>query len=492
MGRKQINIVWFKRDFRLTDHAPLKLAVEDGLSVLLIAFAEPELLHNPHYETRHWRFVQQSVAEMNRELAAYGSELYLLRLSAQAGFERLADVFEIKTVYSYQETGLDVTFARDRALARFFKSKGVVWREFVANGVFRGLRDRKDWRTRWRNWMIAPLDLPELKRLKPVMLPELALRFRFASLPPARYEADPKQFQPGGRGAALKYKRSFFAGRCEHYQRHISKPEAARKSCARLSPYIAWGNLSMREVWQETRARLAQGKHKRALSALESRLRWHGHIIQKFEMEPEMEFRALNKACDAPAGRWSEAAFRAWKEGETGFPLVDATMRCLRATGWVNFRMRAMVVSFLTHLLRLDWREGAKELALLFLDFEPGIHYYQFQMQAALTGIHTIRVYNPALQAERCDPEAVFIKKWLPELRKLPDRAARNPARLAPMEEVFYDFKLGRDYPAPIIPLGERIKAAQDFFWRRQYENSEARREAARILDKHTLPGRRP
>ena len=143
----------------------------------------------------------------------------------------------------------------------------------------------------------------------------------------------------------LKYLDSFLNNRHKTYTFNISKPLHARTSCSRLSPYLAWGNLSVREVYQATKP-IVNSKNSRHLNAFLSRLRWQAHFIQKFEMEFEMEFVSINKGYRKLVKKVSKAYQKAWQEGRTGFPLVDACMRCLNETGYLNFRMRAMVVSF--------------------------------------------------------------------------------------------------------------------------------------------------
>lgn len=138
--------------------------------------------------------------------------------------------------------------------------------------------------------------------------------------------------------------------------------------------------------------------------------------MQKMEDEPEIEFRNFVRSFDGlREEHWNEEYFAAWCEGRTGYPLVDACMRALRATGWINFRMRAMLVSFASYHLWLHWLRPAAFLARQFTDYEPGIHYAQFQMQSGTTGINTLRIYSPDKQLADQDPEGEFVRRWVPE-----------------------------------------------------------------------------
>lgn len=159
-------------------------------------------------------------------------------------------------------------------------------------------------------------------------------------------------------------------------------------------------------------------------------------------------------------------------------------MRCLNETGYLNFRMRAMIVSFWTHNLQQPWQPAADHLSKQFLDFEPGIHFPQIQMQAGTVGYHTLRVYNPVKQAEDHDPEALFIKKWVPELAKLPSLFAREPWQMTPIECLMEEFQLGENYPFPICDVEESSRFAKNEIHRIK-TSAEARMYAQKISQVH-------
>jgi deoxyribodipyrimidine photo-lyase len=481
--KNNINIVWFKRDLRLQDHLPLKTAIEDQLPLLLLNIFEPSLISAPYSDERHWRFVLESITDMNKVLRNYNQKVVILLGEVLTIFSKITECCQIAKIYSYQETGTWLTYQRDKKVKKFLKEKGIVWEEFQSNAVIRGLKNRDTWNEKRIEYLSKPLDNPQLEGL---------ISFNFESDILNTFSADRfintlnknHGMQIGGETEANKVLSSFLSDRYLGYVKNISKPDESRIHCGRLSPYISWGNLSIKQVEQSKNLAYKKSSSKRDLLAFQSRVTWHCHFIQKLESEPEYELKNVNSAYDEIRTDWNEKYFTAWKEGLTGYPLVDACMRCVKETGYINFRMRAMLVSFLTHHLWLDWKEGANFLAKQFLDFEPGIHFPQFQMQAGTTGINTIRIYNPTKQAIENDKEAVFIKRWVPELKNLPNYFAIEPWKISPLESVECNFNYGTDYPCRIVENDETYKKASKVLWQIK-KSSASKSEAEKILARH-------
>ena len=438
-----LQLVWFKRDLRLVDHRPLAEAMVLG-DVLPLYIVEPELWLQRDASGRQWEFCREALLDLQKAMAALGQPLVIRCGDAVAVLERARRQLGVTGLWSHEETGNDWTYARDRRVAAWARQRSIPWQQIPQFGVIRPLRSRQGWAQRWEARMAESIT-PAPSRLVP-------LHGLSAGEPPTSAELglDPDPCphrQQGGRQAGLDELEHFLQHRVEHYCRSISSPNKAFTGCSRLSAYLTWGCLSMREVLQ--RSRVMQGRGVRSFG---SRLHWHCHFIQKLEDQPSIEWQDFHPFMrdlrDADADR-----LIAWAEGKTGVPFVDACMRALRAHGWINFRMRAMLMSFASYNLWLPWRDSGLHLARQFVDYEPGIHWSQCQMQSGSTSINTIRIYNPIKQGQDHDPEGVFIRQWCPELRNVPAIHLHEP------------WSLGGGMPEPIVDVTASMQMAKDRIW---------------------------
>ncbi len=468
-----VHVVWFKRDLRVEDHGPLLEAARRG-PVLPLYVAEPQLWAQSDASARQWAFIAESLVELREALAQLGQPLLVRVGEMPELLERLRQRAVIGGLWSHEETGNGWTYQRDRAVGAWCRQHGIPWRELPQNGVVRRLRQRDGWARRWEERMgVEPLPAPE--RLSPP-----AGSWTPGPIPTATDlglapDSCPGR-QSGGRGAGLALLDSFLSERGRGYARGLSSPLTAASACSRLSPHLAFGSLSLREVVHASRRR-------RGPKAFEERLHWHCHFIQKLESEPQLECRDAHPAY-AGLRATDPQRLAAWSEGRTGWPFVDACMRALIAEGWINFRMRAMLMAVASQHLWIDWRDSGRVLARLFVDYEPGIHWNQCQMQAGTTGINIVRMYNPIKQGLDHDPEGVFLRRWLPELERVPAVHLHTPWTMTPLEQQAAGCVLGVDYPLPLLDHRQAAREARDRVW--AVRQGEAfRRTADAIQQRH-------
>lgn len=486
-------LVWFKRDLRTHDHAPLAQAALQGKCICLFVY-EPELYDAPDFDAAHLEFINQSLKDLRLRLRAIGGELIIRTGRMPDVLDKICREYNVKKVWAHEETFNDVSYQRDRRVRRWSKNNEIELVELPQNGVIRRLRNRDGWAKKWQQRMKQPL-VAAPKRMQTVQGIEPGDIKPAAELKVRGFERT--GLQQGGESNAQGCLQSFLDSRGSNYRSEMSSPVTAYESCSRLSTYLAYGNISIKTVHQAAAVRTAELKELKrskqpidpnwlkSLSSFQGRLRWHCHFIQKLEDEPTIEFQNINRAYDGlRESEFNQAYFEAWCEGQTGYPMVDACMRALRQTGWINFRMRAMLVSFAAYHLWLHWKQPAEFLARLFLDYEPGIHYSQIQMQAGVTGINTVRIYSPIKQVLDQDPKGQFIRKFVPELASVPDRFLPEPHRMTKMEQTMYGCSIGRNYPAPIVDHKTAYREASSRMHAFK-KNDQVQTEAAKVYEKH-------
>ena len=486
------SVVWFKRDLRIADHRPLVEAACRGPVVCLYVY-EPELLAAPTTDASHYAFIDDCLAELETEIAQRGGSLTYRHGTMPEVLSALHEQLSFSALYSHEETGSAATYARDRRVAAWCAARGISWIQIPQFGVVRPLASRDGWARRWDARMSESIAPPPVHLASPQVRYEPRRTLRELGLP----ESTKHEAKRGGASRAVAELTSFLGERGVNYRQDMSSPVTGWDGCSRLSPYLAYGAISMRTVAQTTYAQEAHVRARRlageaidarwigSLASFRGRLHWHCHFMQKLEDQPSLEFENQARAYDGLREHdFNDAWFAAWCTGTTGYPMVDACMRALHAGGWINFRMRAMLMSFAAYHLWLDWRRTGTYLATQFLDFEPGIHWPQVQMQSGVTGINTIRIYSPTKQARDNDPNGVFIRRFVPELANVPDAFLAEPHRMPPIIAAACGLSGGVDYPQPIVDDTLAVRAAKDRIYAIRRRTA-SRLEAELVYQKH-------
>ena len=342
---------------------------------------------------------------------------------------------------------------------------------------------RRDWKESIESWLAAePHDWDPrsvtVERLDTGVTPQTVA---------AAYGVDSSKSKvPDGGRAVGRERLESFVSQIGDYPGRISSPVDAREGTSGLSPFLRFGCLSVREVHRYVEGHAPDGRGK---SMFVSRLFWNLHYRQKLVDWPGWLDEAVNPVYrEFNRDRHDPALVDAWKTGQTGFPMVDASMRCLRETGWLNFRMRAMCASYYFQILQQPWLIGADHFHRHLIDSVAAINYTQWQSQCGLVGRPGLRLYNPRKQVRDQDPAGEFITRWVPELEPLPaahlDRPERTP--LAVQDEC--GVRIGDEYPYPVVDY----EAARDEFKRRYgavYPEAASRLKEERIAARASLSG---
>jgi deoxyribodipyrimidine photo-lyase len=451
-------VVWHRADLRTVDNAALAAASE-GDRIAPVFVVDPAYYGDAGLACdARLRFLHECLADLREQYRAVGSDLALLSGDPRERIpELVADGHEVyynRDVTARRARERDRTI-RDRDGVTVFADDGIRWpEERERDGTVAA-----DTRDGWDESCEAYFEREQHPRpdtLGPnpieseVTIEEVERRH---GVEPAKTDV------PAGGTVAGNEALSAFLDRIGEYPSVVSPPAAAEARSSRLSPYLKFGALSHRQVYQ----RVQEAPSSRGRSMYTSRLYWNRHYHQKLADWPGWTEEAVN-----PVFR---GLFRdehdpeldaAWREGRTGFPMVDAAMRALTETGYINFRMRALVATFYCYVLKQWWKPGADFMYEHLVDADAAINYTQWQSQCNLTGVHPVRVYDPAKQVREYDPEGEFIREYVPELAQLPDEHLPRPEKTPVGVQADCGVDIGTDYPYPVVDYDHEATAARD------------------------------
>ena len=446
-------LVWFRRDLRDYDHAALHAALEAHCPVHCAFVFDTEVLDALGSNAdRRVTFIWESVRELKAALEARGGGLLALHGRGRDEIPRLAGSLGVSAVYANRDYEPQA-IARDSEVAQRLREAGIDFRTrkdqviFELDEVRTRSGDAFSVFTPYKKAWLAKL---EPRHSAPFEIDRLASRLAVApdgpmpALEALRFERAEVRLPAGMSGGARLWKS--FRKRLGDYAKRRDFPALAATS--QLSVHLRFGTVSVRELVHYVRTRTSAGAH-----AWHSELIWRDFYFAILAARPDVVDHAFRRDYDALQWENDEAGFRAWCEGRTGYPLVDAAMRELNATGAMHNRLRMVTASFLVKDLGVDWRRGERYFANKLLDYDLAANNGGWQW-AASTGCDAqpwFRIFNPVTQSRRFDLGGAYIRRWVQELARVPDPDVHAPWGMGPLEQKAAGCVIGRDYPAPVV-----------------------------------------
>ena len=451
---------WFRNDLRLRDNTALAQVAREADALVPVFVLDERILCSPRTGAPRVRFLLDCLARLARDLGARGLPLVVRRgdprsvipqLLRETRADRLAfnrDTTpyakrrDAAVVREAERLGVRVLAPKDRVI---FESGEVLTQSGEAYAVFTPYR--RAWQRRLDESPQRPRPLGPL----PAALPGIASE-RLPTPAELGVGGDATHLPTGGEAAARRRLERFLSGPVADYAEARDLP--ARDGTSRLSPYLRFGAISVRECYHAaSEASAADVRRARGAARWQDELVWREFYAAILEAHPRVERESYQRVYDRIAWSRDDAGFAAWCEGRTGFPIVDAGMRQLAQTGWMHNRVRMLAASFLVKDLWIDWRRGERFFFQRLVDGDPGSNNGGWQWSAS-TGTDAapwFRIFNPVAQARRFDPDGAYVRRFVPELRDAPEDCVHEPW-LAPL--------LGGSYPAPIVSHAERRELA--------------------------------
>ncbi len=448
------SIVWFRRDLRLADNAALAAAVRQG-EVLPAFVIDPVLLNSDRVGAKRVAWLAANLRELDRSFRDRGSQLIVRRGEPAVELLKLARETGATNVFF----NLDLTpYARkrDQRVALELEAQGVVVETFDDMTIHHPEeivtltgRPYQVFTAFKRAWLALPKPAADEVESLPDQMP---LPVEAASLPIDFEES--LELPAAGEDAALDRLNSFLEETIYGYGEGRNLLDRAATSF--LSPYLRVGALSIRQAYWGAKAAIDLATDKAAQHGAEAWLNelvWREFYLALLYHFPNTIDQPLREQYRDFEWLEDNDAFAAWCAGRTGYPVVDAAMRMLNATGWMHNRARMIVASFLTKDLLIDWRQGERYFMQQLIDGDSAANAGGWQWAAGVGADAQpfFRVFNPTLQGQRFDPDGVFVKQWLPELAQVPIKLVHEPWKLSHADQQKYGVIIGRDYPAPII-----------------------------------------